>query len=163
MKAFHWLPENTTATGFLGATALGTLAYKGFTTITNSGGEIKNPQECRSCIIISLAICLCNYLLVALAVGGNLTIEEIVKAKDYALAEASLPAFGKYGLWTTVAFALIATVSGVIASFFAVSRMLAMLTDMNLVPHCHFGMPGRYSKTHISIYNHDRNVVDDIF
>ena len=38
--------------------------------------------------------------------------------------------------------AIIATVSGVIASVFAVSRMLAMLTDMKLVPHSHFGMPG---------------------
>ncbi len=32
--------------------------------------------------------------------------------------------------------------SGVIASVFAVSRMLAMLTEMSLVPHRHFKMPG---------------------
>ncbi len=91
------------------------------------------------------------YLLVTLAVGGNLTIEEIVRARDYALAEAARPAFGDYGLWFTVAFAIVATVSGVIASVFAVSRMLAMVTDMELVPHSHFGMPGSIQK-HTLVY-----------
>jgi amino acid transporter len=82
------------------------------------------------------------YVLVSLAVSANLSIDEIVKAKDYSLAEASRPAFGQYGLWFTVGFAIIATVSGVIASVFAVSRMLAMLTKMQLVPHRHLRMPG---------------------
>jgi amino acid transporter len=91
------------------------------------------------------------YLLVALAVGANLTIDEIARARDYALAEAASPAFGKYGLWFTVLFAIVATVSGVIASVFAVSRMLAMLTEMKLVPHSHFGMPGSIQK-HTLVY-----------
>lgn len=145
-------PEDTTFSGFLGAVALGILAYKGFTTITNSGGEIKEPHKnVGRAIIISIGICVVLYLLVALAVGGNLSIDEIVKAKDYALAEAARPAFGQWGLWVTVGFAIAATVSGVIASVFAVSRMLAMLTDMKLVPHSHFGMPGSIQK-HTLVY-----------
>ena len=68
-----------------------------------------------------------------------------------ALAEAARPAFGKMGLWFTVGFAIVATVSGVIASVFAVSRMLAMLTEMNLVPHRHFGMPGDIQR-HTLVY-----------
>lgn len=128
------------------------MAYKGFTTITNSGGEIKNPhQNVGRAIIISIGICIAVYMLVAFAVGGNLTIDEIVQAKDYALAEAARPAYGQYGLWITVGFAIVATVSGVIASVFAVSRMLAMLTDMKLVPHSHFGMPGDIQK-HTLVY-----------
>lgn len=146
------IPQETTFSGFLGAVALGILAYKGFTTITNSGGEIENPHKnVGRTIIISLGICVVLYLLVSLAVGANLSIEEIVNAKDYSLAEASRPAFGDYGLWFTVGFAIVATVSGVIASVFAVSRMLAMLTDMNLVPHRHFGMPGSIQK-HTLVY-----------
>jgi hypothetical protein len=47
--------------------------------------------------------------------------------------------------------AIVATVSGLIASVFAVSRMLAMLTDMKLVPHSHFGMPGDIQK-HTLVY-----------
>ena len=145
-------PEETTLGGFLGATALAILAYKGFTTITNSGGEIKEPHKnVGRAIIISLCICVALYLMITLAVGGNLSIDEIITAKDYSLAEASRPAFGQYGLWVTVGFAIIATVSGVIASVFAVSRMLAMLTDMKLVPHSHFGMPGDIQK-HTLVY-----------
>lgn len=146
------VPEQTGPGSFLGAIALAILAYKGFTTITNSGGEVENPhQNVGRAIVISIALCTLLYLLVSFAVGGNLSIDEIVAAKDYALAEASRPAFGKMGLWITVGFAIIATVSGVIASVFAVSRMLAMLTDMNLVPHRHFGMPGDIQK-HTLVY-----------
>lgn len=135
--------QETTFSGFLGAVALGILAYKGFTTITNSGGEIKEPHKNVSrAIIISISMCILLYLLVSFAVVSNLSIEEIISAKDYSLAQAARPAFGNYGLWFTVGFAIIATVSGVIASVFAVSRMLAMLTNMHLVPHSHFGMPG---------------------
>lgn len=145
-------PAKADATGFLGAVALAVLAYKGFTTITNSGGEIVEPHKnVGRAIVVSIGICVVIYVLVALAVGSNLTIEEIVQARDYALAQAARPAFGDYGLWFTVAFAIIATVSGVIASVFAVSRMLAMLTDMKLVPHSHFGMPGSIQK-HTLVY-----------
>lgn len=145
-------PQKTSAVGFLGAVALAVLAYKGFTTITNSGGEIVDPhRNVGRAIVIAISICVVLYLLVTLAVGGSLTIEEIVAARDYALAEAARPAFGRAGLWFTVIFAIIATVSGVIASVFAVSRMLAMLTDMKLVPHSHFGMPGDIQK-HTLVY-----------
>lgn len=45
-------------TGFLGATALGILAFKGFTTIANSGSELKDPhRNVGRAIIISIALC----------------------------------------------------------------------------------------------------------
>ncbi|WP_194756616.1 APC family permease [Aliidiomarina indica] len=146
------VPQDASSGGLLAAIALSVLAYKGFTTITNSGGEIKDPEKnVGRAIIISLVICAAIYLLVTLAVGANLSIDQIVEAKDYALAEAARPAYGNVGLWITVGFAIVATVSGVIASAFAVSRMLAMLTDMKLVPHSHFGMPGSIQK-HTLVY-----------
>jgi len=137
---------------FLASLALAILAYKGFTTITNSGAEIVDPHRNVSrTIIISISICAILYVLVALAVASNLTLPEIIKARDFALAEAARPAFGDFGLWFTVALALVATMSGVIASVFAVSRVLAMLTEMKLVPHRHFGMPGGTQK-HTLVY-----------
>ncbi len=143
---------NYAVTDYLGALALAIVAYKGFTTITNSGGEIVNPNKnVGRAIIISLSICTVVYLLVAFAVSSNLTISEIVAAKDYSLAEASKPAFGKYGLWFTVGLAIVATISGIIASIFAVSRMTGMLTDMKLIPHKHFGMPGTVQQ-HMLVY-----------
>jgi len=144
--------NNYSAASYIGAIALSILAYKGFTTITNSGGEITKPHKnVGRSIIISLLICTIVYFLVAISVNASLTIPEIVNAKDYSLAEAARPAFGNYGLYFTVGIAIVATISGVIASIFAVSRMTAMLTDMKLVPHSHFGMSGSIQK-HMLIY-----------
>ena len=144
--------ETGSSIGFLAAVALAILAYKGFTTITNSGSEIVDPhRNVGRAIIISIVICVVVYFMVAMAVAGNLSLSEIIEAKNFALAEAARPAFGDFGLWFTVILAIIATVSGVIASAFAVSRMLAMLTDMKLVPHSHFGMPGDIQK-HTLVY-----------
>ncbi|WP_374962467.1 hypothetical protein [Spongiibacter tropicus] len=69
----------------------------------------------------------------------------------YSLAAAARPALGEYGVWFTVAIAMLATAGGILASIFAVSRMLAMLTEMKLVPHSHFGMPGSIQK-HTLVY-----------
>jgi amino acid transporter len=67
------------------------------------------------------------------------------------LAAAARPALGEYAVWFTVILAMLATAGGIIASIFAVSRMLAMLTKMKLVPHSHFGMPGSIQK-HTLVY-----------
>lgn len=137
---------------YVAALALTILAYKGFTTITNSGGEIKEPHKnVGRAIVISLLICAALYFLVALTVGSSLSIAEIIKARDYSLAQAARPTFGDVGLYFTVGIAIIATFSGVVASLFAVSRMTAMLTDMKLMPHSHLGMKGSVQK-HMLLY-----------
>ncbi len=144
--------DNTGIGGFLAGTALAILAFKGFTTITNSGSEITDPHRNVSrAIIVSLLICVVIYLLVALAVSANLSVPEIIEARDYSLAEAAGPALGRFGVWFTIAIAIIATASGLIASIFAVSRMLAMLTDMQIIPHRHFGMSGPIQR-HTLVY-----------
>ncbi len=111
--------------GFIASVALAILAFKGFTTITNSGDEITNPhRNVGRTIMISIAICVVVYLLVAFAVGSSLTLEEIIEVKDYSLAEAAEPVLGQVGFYLTVLLAAVATASGVLASVFAVSRML---------------------------------------
>lgn len=135
--------ETASIAGFTASIALSILAFKGFTTITSSGAEIIDPRRnVGRTIIFSILICVVVYLLVAFGVGASLSIEEIVAAKDYSLAEAAEPAFGPYGFYFTIALAAVATASGLLASVFAVSRMLAMLTDMKMIPHSHFGMSG---------------------
>ena len=139
-------------TGFIASVALAILAFKGFTTITNSGGEITDPhRNVGRTITISIAICVVVYLLVAFGVGASLTIDEIVAARDYSLAQAAEPALGQVGFYLTVLLAAVATASGVLASVFAVSRMLTMLTDMKMIPHSHFGMSGAIQR-HMLVY-----------
>lgn len=137
---------------FVGGVALAILAFKGFTTITNAGDEVTEPKKnVGRAIIISLVICLVVYLAVCFAVATSLTLDQLIAAKDYALAQAARPAMGKYGMWFTIGIAMIATASGLLASVFAVSRMLAMLTEMKLIPHSHFGMPGNIQQ-HTLVY-----------
>jgi len=141
-----------TTGGFLAGVALAILAYKGFTTITNSGGEIIDPhRNTGRAIIISIAISAVLYLALAVMVAGNLSLDEIIAAQNFVLAEAAQPAFGDAGVWLTVAIAVVATASGVMASVFAASRMLGMLTQMTEVPHRHFRLPGDL-RTHAMIY-----------
>ncbi|SDD88936.1 amino acid/polyamine/organocation transporter, APC superfamily [Pricia antarctica] len=135
----NYISQNTEALpqglSFVAALALAILAYKGFTTITNQGGDIKNPHKnLGRSIIISILICTIIYVALALAVAGGLTIPEIIAAKDYALAAAAKPIFGEWGSWFTIGIAIIATVSGVIASVFSSSRLLGMLSNMKQVP-----------------------------
>ena len=67
-----WPPSgDPAAPDFIGAIALAILAFKGFTTITNSGDEIVEPEKnIGRAIVISLAICLVVYLAVCFAVAS---------------------------------------------------------------------------------------------
>jgi amino acid transporter len=144
--------QAATPLGFIASVALAILAFKGFTTITNSGAEITEPhRNVGRAIVISIALCVLVYLLVAFGVGSSLTIDQIVAARDYSLAEAAQPALGRAGFYLTVGLAAVATASGLLASIFAVSRMLAMLTDMKMIPHRDFGMPGNLQR-HTLVY-----------
>jgi amino acid transporter len=137
---------------FLASVALSLLSFKGFTTITNNGDEIAAPKKnIGRAIIISISLLTLVYLFMSWAVSSSLAIEEIIDAKDYALAEAARPTLGKYGVWFTVGLAILATITVCIGSVFAVSRMTTMLTDMNLIPHSHFGMEGTVHR-HMLIY-----------
>lgn len=126
--------------GFLAGVTLCILAYKGFTTITNQGGDLKDPKRnLGRSIVISISLCTVLYLLITVAVTGSLSVPQIIEARDYALAEAAEPLFGAWGVGLTVVVAVVATVSGLIASLFAVSKLYDMLRDMGQVP----GLPGR--------------------
>jgi amino acid transporter len=133
--------------GFLAGTTLCILAYKGFTTITNQGADLQRPERnIGRSIMISIALCTVLYLLITVAVTGSLTVPQIVAARDYALAEAAEPMFGAWGVTLTVVIAVVATLSGLIASLFSVSKLYDMLRDMGQAP----GLPGK--EGHQSLY-----------
>lgn len=121
--------------GLLAGTTLCVLAYKGFTTITNQGDDIQDPKRniARS-IVISILICTVLYLLITVSVDASIGSDGAVDARDYALAQAAEPLFGAWGVGITVGIAVIATISGLLASLYSVSRLYAMLQDMRQAP-----------------------------
>ncbi len=132
--------DSPTIDSFIAAVGIGLLAYKGFTTITNTGGEIEDPtKNVGRAIMISIAIVTAVYLAVALAVRGNLGLGEIADARDFALAQAAQPVFGSVGFELVAALAVIATVTSVMASMYSTSRMLKMMSDTKEVPEVTVG------------------------
>ncbi|MFL0713084.1 MAG: APC family permease [Microcella pacifica] len=121
--------------GIVAGVALCVLAYKGFTTITNHGAELRDPKKnLPRSIVLAIAICAGLYALITVAVAANLTVPEIVEARDFALARAADPLFGQAGVALTVGIAVIATASALLANLFSVSRLFAMLQDMGQAP-----------------------------
>lgn len=128
------------AVNFVAALALSILAFKGFTTITNQGDDIVDPhRNLGRSITLSILICAVIYTLLALSLASALSVPEIIAAKDYALAAAAQPVFGASGVLFTVLLAVVATASGLIASVFSASRMLAMLSSMKQLPRLGWG------------------------
>lgn len=132
--------DQPTALSLVGSVGLALLAYKGFTTITNTGSEIEDPhRNVGRAIVISISVVALVYLAVSLAVRGNLSLGEIARSRDYSLAQAAEPVFGSVGFRLVAALAVIATITSVMASMYSTSRMLGMMSDKGEVPEVSLG------------------------
>ncbi len=84
--------------GTLFAAAIFFLSYMGFGLVTNASEDIEDPERnVPRAIYLSIAIVGAVYVGVALVAVGNLPLPELVKAEEYALAEAAKPFLGQFG------------------------------------------------------------------
>jgi len=100
------------------------LAYEGFELIANSAHDVKNPQKTlpRS-FFSSVLFVIFLYVLVSGVAVGNLSVAGIVKAKDYALAEAARPFMGATGFTLIAIAAMLSTASAINATFYGAARL----------------------------------------
>ena len=99
-------------------------AYQGFSVITNTVEDMQNPEKnMLKAMVIAILLVAVLYVLVSLGVLGNLPLNEVIKTKDYALAEAAKPIFGEYGFKIIAATALLATASAINASLYATTEI----------------------------------------
>ena len=99
-------------------------AYQGFSVITNTVEDMQNPKKTMIySMIIAIVLVALLYILTSFAVLGNLPLPEVIKAKDYALAEAAKPIFGELGFKIMAATALLATASAINASLYAATEI----------------------------------------
>ncbi|NPA65691.1 MAG: amino acid permease [Epsilonproteobacteria bacterium] len=118
---FQSSPSNMTILYTLGLTFF---AYQGFSVITNSVEDMDNPQTTMlKSMFVAIGIVAVMYISISIAVFGNLSLHEIIKAKDFALAEAAKPAFGALGFKVIAATALLATASAINATLYAVTQI----------------------------------------
>lgn len=107
-------------TDMLFAIGLTFFAYQGFSVITNTVEDMENPSKTvMRAMIGAILIVSFLYILTAVAVLGNLPLDEVIKTKDYALAEAAKPIFGALGFKIMAATALLATASAINATMYA--------------------------------------------
>lgn len=117
------------------ALAITFFAYEGFRIITNAAEDMPNPAKTLPrAIITSILIVMLLYIAVSFAVFGNLSAQEVIKAKDYALAEAARPAFGAAGFIIMTLAALLSTSSAINASLYAVTNVTYRLATLGELP-----------------------------
>lgn len=121
-------------------------AYEGFRVITNAAEDMPNPQRTLPrAMMTAVLVVMVLYVLVAVAVFGNLPAEQVIAAKDYALAAAAQPVFGSIGFTLTAVAALIATASALNAALYAVTNVTYQLARNGQLPRA-FGKPIRHSR-----------------
>jgi len=106
------------------AVGLTFFAYQGFSVITNTIEDMKNPKKTMmQSMILTILLVGLLYILTSIAVLGNLPLTEVIKAKDYALAQAAEPIFGNLGFKIMAVTALLATASAINATLYATTQI----------------------------------------
>lgn len=126
--------EHGTSSVFM-AGALIFVAYEGFQLITNGVCETKNPNKnIPRGIYFSIIITSVIYIVLSIVGVGNLSLDQLIAAKEYALAAAAEPILGNTGRVLVAIAALLATSSAINGTMFGASRMMAEMATEKKMP-----------------------------
>jgi len=115
--------------------ALTFFAFEGFRVITNTAEDMDDPGKLMlRAMTVAIVLVMVLYVAVTFAVFGNLPLPEIIKAQDYALAEAAKPAFGETGFTIMAVAALISTASSINANLYAVTNVTYQMAKNGELP-----------------------------
>lgn len=119
---------------FFGAGVL-FIGYEGFGLVTNAAADMQNPSRLLPrALYTSVILVIVIYLAVAVTVTGNLSLAEIEKARDYALAEAAKPFLGEMGFRLIAIAALFSTASAINATLFGAANVCYMIARDGELP-----------------------------
>ncbi len=100
------------------------VAYEGFELIANSAEDVKNPSKTLPrAYYYTVIFVIALYVLVSIVTVGNLPLNQIVAAKDYALAAAAKPFLGVFGFTLVAIAALLSTGSAINATLYGTARV----------------------------------------
>ena len=121
--------------GALYAATLFFLSYTGFGLVTNASEDIEDPERnVPRAIYLSLLITTIVYVLVAVTAIGNIPVEKLVAAKEYALAEAAKPVLGRAGFILVSIGALLSTSSAINATLYGGANIAYALAREGELP-----------------------------
>lgn len=105
--------------GLINASVIFFLSYMGFGLITNSSENLKNAKKnVPIAIFTSIFIVLVIYVLISVLTLGNLQLQDVIKAKENALAMGAKPFLGNFGFFLISIGALFSISSALNASIF---------------------------------------------
>jgi len=111
------------------------VAYEGFELIANTAEDVKNPEKTLPrAYYFSVILVIILYILVALVTVGNLPLDQITAAKDYALAAAAKPFLGMTGFILIAVAALFSTGSAINATLYGTSRVSYIIAKEGELP-----------------------------
>lgn len=100
------------------------LAYEGFELIANTAKDVRDvARTLPRAYYTAVGFVIVLYVLVALVTVGNLPVDQIVEAKDYALAEAARPFLGQAGFTLIAIAAMLSTASAINATLYGAARL----------------------------------------
>ena len=111
------------------------LAYEGFELIANTAGSIQNPKRnLPLAYYTSVGFVILLYVLISIVTIGNLAVNKIVDAKDYALAEAAKPFLGQAGFILITVAALLSTSSAINATLYGAAKISYVIAKEGELP-----------------------------
>jgi amino acid transporter len=100
------------------------LAYEGFELIANTAKDVRSAaRTLPRAYYTAVGFVIGLYVLVALVTVGNLSVDKIVAARDYALAEAARPFLGRPGFTLIAVAAMLSTASAINATLYGAARL----------------------------------------
>lgn len=111
------------------------LSYEGFELIANTAEDVVNPVSTLPRAYYSAVVfVILLYVLIAVVTVGNLPVEQIVVARDYALAAAARPFMGQFGVVLVSIAALLSTTSAINATFYGSARFSYVIAQSRNKP-----------------------------
>jgi len=110
------------------------VAYEGFELISNAAADVEDLDDLPKAFYASVLVVTAIYVLIAIVTAGTLSVEEIIRARDYALAEAARPSLGNLGFYLVIAGALASTASAINATLYGVTGISYVVAKYGALP-----------------------------
>ena len=103
--------------------------------MANAAEDMDDPRRLLpKALYMSVIIVILIYVAVSVAVVGNLDIHSILRAKDYALAEAAKPFLGNFGFRLIAVGVLFSTASAINATLFGAANVSYVIARDGQLP-----------------------------
>ncbi len=111
------------------------LAYEGFELIANAAQDVHNPRrDLPRAFYTAVLFVIFLYIAVAIVTVGNLPLNKIIAAQDYALAEAARPFMGSFGFKLIAIAAMLSTASAINATLYGSERFSFIIAQAGELP-----------------------------